>query len=141
MSTSWVIAIIIAEAVLGEAVCYWRRASQRARDTIAADARAIQAARARLALAKREQVTLTGLARRRYPAWIFRDGRTLADNLRQAFPDVPDTQLARAALHARWVVTTQYAGGRNCAQISQVFAAAALDLAAIDVSMHGRVSK
>lgn len=141
ISIGWLAVIMIAEGVLGEAVCYWRRASRRARAVIAADLAATQATRNRLALAERERDALGRLARRPYPPWVLTDGKRIADGFRKAFPDVPDDELIRVMLHARWVTGNEYANGRNVVQISHLFGAAALELAAIDVTMHGQAAR
>lgn len=137
ISLGWVAVIMIAEAVLGEAVCYWRRASRRARDVIAVTVAEDKARK----LAAREQETLTRLAGRPYPPWVLADGKRIADSLRRAFPDTPDDELIRYMLHARQITGTEYANGRNVVQISHLLGAAALELAAIDVSLHGRVNR
>lgn len=131
MSLYLVITLMAAEALLGELACRLRRSWLAARAVIADDTKARQ-------LTEYEQQTLARIAGRPYPAAMFQAGQVIADDLRRAFPDTPDAELARYLLHARRVTGWQHAHGRNCVQITMLLGLAACDLTQIDREVKAR---
>jgi hypothetical protein len=84
------------------------------------------------ALSAREQATLRAVAARPGAAHLTTGVQETADRLRAAFPDIPDGELGRAMLHARWLVLHEHHRGRNCVQIGQVLGLVAVDLTSLD---------
>lgn len=93
---------------------------------------AAEAAERRQRLAERERESLARIAGRPATDAELARGRRRANRIRLEFPDMPDAELGRLMLHARWIVGYEDSTGANNTQVAHALGLIACELTELD---------
>lgn len=123
-----VVAGEILRRTVGRFTAGWRHGSA----VIAVTQAETAAARNRERLADRERESLARIAARPAGPVETERARRRANRIRLDFPDMPDAELGRIMLHARWIVGYEDSTGANNTQVAHALGLIACELTELD---------